>query len=60
MPQPYMASRYRNNPPKMLLAKPHARVYQAAAAVGTDGVGAMSSPPRRPSKSEVQGQVNGN
>jgi len=55
-----MGSRYRNNPPKMLLAKPHARVYQAAAAVGTDGVGAMSSPPRRPSKSEVQGQVNGN
>jgi hypothetical protein len=44
----------------MLLAKPHARVYQAAAAVGSDGAARHASVAAPSSKSELQGQVNGN
>jgi hypothetical protein len=60
MPGPYKASVYRHNLPKMLLAKPHARVYQAAAAVGTDGAVGNVIAAAASLKSEVQGQVNGN
>ena len=44
----------------MLLAKPYARVYQAAAAVGTDGAVGNVIAAAASLKSEVQGQVNGN
>ncbi len=44
----------------MLLAKPGARVYQAAAAKGSDGAAGQANVAAPSSKSELQGQVNGN